>query len=123
MDRHGVERLTGDPYEPFGRAVSASDRWSDSTLRHLTTTSTAIPRFLSVASRGNGVFRGSPLFYCPCHGTELRVFCDGEMPSEAELFWRQTGASSPEKSASSRLASARLSLTRSTLNLGVRFLG
>jgi hypothetical protein len=26
-----VERLTGNPYEPFGRAVPASDRWSDST--------------------------------------------------------------------------------------------
>lgn len=27
-----LERLTGDPYEPFGRAVPASNRWSDSTL-------------------------------------------------------------------------------------------
>jgi len=26
-----IERLTGDPYEPFGRGVPASDRWSYST--------------------------------------------------------------------------------------------
>jgi hypothetical protein len=33
--RHGVERLTGDPYEPFGRGVPVSDHWSYSTLRGL----------------------------------------------------------------------------------------
>jgi hypothetical protein len=31
--RHGVERLTGDPHEPFGRGVPVSDHWSYSTTR------------------------------------------------------------------------------------------
>ncbi len=32
-----IERLTGDPYEPFGRRVPASDRWSYSTASGIAT--------------------------------------------------------------------------------------